>query len=230
MAAPLPEQPRWMSQVTAGESLEGDEEIECDVCVVGTGAGGAVIAKELAARGLAVAILEEGNYHGRADFNGGAIEGLTRFYRERGTVGSIGNTVIPIPMGRMVGGSTAINTATCWRTPEWVLARWAKRRGSTELSRRQARPLFRAGGAGARRPAADARYLGGAARVVARGSDVLGYSHYPVKRNAPDCDGSGVCDFGCPTDAKRSTNVTYVPSALRAGAALYHRRARRGGC
>jgi choline dehydrogenase-like flavoprotein len=54
-----------------------------------------------------------------------------------------------------------------------------------------------------------------------RGADKLGYRHRPLARNAPDCDGQGVCCFGCPTDAKRSTNVSYVPLALRAGAELY---------
>ena len=43
--------------------------------------------------------------------------------------------------------------------------------------------------------------------MIARGCDALGYAHEPLRRNAPDCDGQGVCCFGCPTDAKRSTNV-----------------------
>jgi len=42
-----------------------------------------------------------------------------------------------------------------------------------------------------------------------------------LRRNAPECDGQGVCCFGCPTDAKRSTNVSYVPMALKAGATLF---------
>jgi len=41
-----------------------------------------------------------------------------------------------------------------------------------------------------------------------------------LRRNAPDCDGQGVCVFGCPTDAKRSTNVSYVPMALKSAAML----------
>jgi len=91
--------------------------------------------------------------------------------------------------------------------------------------------------------------LGGNGRVIARGCDALGFSrHGPLKRNAPACDGQGVCCFGCPTDAKRSTNVSYIPLALRAGAELFagaksrgsssmagargawSRRARRGTC
>jgi len=59
--------------------------------------------------------------------------------------------------------------------------------------------------------------------VIKRGCDALGFTrHHPLRRNAPDCDGKGVCCFGCPTDAKRSTNVSYVPMAMKAGAELFH--------
>src|SRR2546428_8038305 len=69
---------------------------------------------------------------------------------------------------------------------------------------------------------AEPRYVGGMGRVIARGCEALGYHHHgPLKRNAPACDGQGVCCFGCPTDAKRSTNVSYIPLALRAGAELF---------
>src|SRR5207244_5409039 len=64
--------------------------------------------------------------------------------------------------------------------------------------------------------------LGGNGRVIARGCRELGFTrHGPLRRNAPDCDGQGVCCFGCPTDAKRSTNVSYIPLALKAGAELF---------
>ncbi len=63
--------------------------------------------------------------------------------------------------------------------------------------------------------------LGGCARVIARGAEALGYEHGPLLRNAPACDGQGVCCFGCPTDAKRSTNVSYVPAAIKNGAMVY---------
>ena len=114
-----------MNQVTRGEDLT-EGEIECDVVVAGTGAGGAVIAKELSDRGLAVLMLEEGEYRTRADFIGDSADAFRRFYQAQAQLGSIGNTVIPIPAGRMVGGSTAINTGTCWRTPDWVLEDWAR--------------------------------------------------------------------------------------------------------
>jgi choline dehydrogenase-like flavoprotein len=211
---------RWMRQVTPGESLTEDVDTECDAVVVGTGAGGAVVACELARQGLAVLMLEEGAYFGRVDFDGRGLDNIRRFYRGRGTMGTVGNTFIPLPMGRLVGGSTAINTGTCWRTPEWVLDRWSCEEGLVDLAPDRMAPYFDRVERELEVTRADAKFLGGVARVVGRGCDVLGYEHYALLRNAPACDGSGVCDYGCPTDARRSTNVSYVPSALGRGAQL----------
>ncbi len=216
-----PERPRYMERVTRGQDITEDVEIECDAVVVGTGAGGAVVAKELAQKGFAVLMLEEGEFHQRNEFTGGLVESVTRFYRERGTIGSIGNTVVVLPMGKMVGGSTAVNTGTCWRTPEWILNKWVADLGLDAMKPDAMAPYFDRVWNELGIARADWKYLGGAARVVARGCDALGYSHRPVDRNAPDCDGSGICDAGCPTDARRSTNVSYVPAALRSGAELF---------
>jgi choline dehydrogenase-like flavoprotein len=178
---------------------------------VGTGAGGAVVAKELAQRGHAVVLLEEGAHRGRADFDGRSISGLQRFYRGKSLLGTVGNVFIPLPMGRLVGGSTAINTATCWRTPERVLARWVSAFGLAELAPERMAPYFERVERTLEIAPPDARYLGGAARVIARGADRLGCAHGPVARNAPACDGAGVCDTGCPTGAKRSMDRTCRP-------------------
>jgi len=208
---------RWRDQMS---TLDGDEEIECDAVVIGTGAGGAVMAKELAERGHAVLMVEEGEYYSRSSFTGHAVDNLRRFYRDSGATGSLGNCVIPIPMGRLVGGSTAINTGTCWRTPDWVLQKWVDR-GLADLSPSRMGPYFERVEQELQVGPADPEYLGGVADVIARGCDLLGYSHRPLNRNAPGCDGASVCDFGCPRGAKRSTDVSYVPSALRRGALLY---------
>jgi choline dehydrogenase-like flavoprotein len=208
---------RWREQIT---SLDGDAEIECDAVVIGTGAGGAVMAKELAERGHAVLMVEEGEYYSRSSFTGRAIDNLRRFYRDAGATGSLGNCVIPIPMGQLVGGSTAINSGTCWRTPDWVLQKWVDR-GLADLTPSQMEPYFERVEHELQVGPADPAYLGGVADVVARGCDELGYSHRPLNRNAPGCDGASVCDFGCPRGAKRSTDVSYVPSALQRGAVLY---------
>ncbi len=214
------ERPARAARAIRGETLVADETVECDVVVVGTGAGGAVVAKELAARGLAVLLLEEGEYNARPEFNGRAAEGVRRLWRDGGVTGTLGNGVISIPLGRTVGGSTAINTGTCWRAPDWVLSEWAKKPGLGELSTEGLAPYYERVEQELQVTRAEPSVLGGTARVVARGCDVLGYSHRALDRNAPGCDGAGVCDFGCPTGARRSTDVSYVPSALGHGAEL----------
>lgn len=209
-------------RVHAASGAGGALELECEVVVVGTGAGGAVVAKELAEAGCAVILLEEGAYADRRDFAGRPLENQRKLYRASGATFSIGNVLIPIPLGRTVGGTTAINSGTCFRTPEQVLLRWGQEFGLRELSPERLAPHFERVEQILGVAPVPPEHLGGCARVVIRGANALGLRrHRPLARNAPGCDGQGVCCFGCPTDAKRSTNVSYVPLALRAGAELY---------
>ncbi len=202
-------------------TLDADEVLECDVVVVGTGAGGAVVAKELAERGHAVVLLEEGEYFTRADFGGRPLAMQQKLYRDMGATVAMGNTAIPVPVGKAVGGTTTINSGTCYRVPDRVLRKWRDEFGLTELTPDVMAGYYERVEAVLQVKRAEPRHLGGVATVIARGCERLGYhKHQPLQRNAPDCDGQGVCCFGCPTDAKRSTNVSYVPLALRAGAQL----------
>jgi len=204
------------------ERLEGDLALECDVVVVGTGAGGAVVGRELAEAGLAVVFVEEGRYFDRTQFTGRGFEMQQKLYRRGAATFSVGNLAIPIPLGQTVGGSTTVNSGTCYRTPDRVLAKWVRDLGLTELAPDRMGAYFDRVESVIQVEAARAALLGGNGRVIARGCEALGFTqHGPLKRNAPACDGQGVCCFGCPTDAKRSTNVSYIPLALRAGAELF---------
>ncbi len=215
------EKQRWHAQVIDVRTLEEDEELEVDAVVVGTGAGGAAMANALAAQGHAVLMIEEGDHHTRGSFDGNGMSAQRRMFRKGGLFAAMGNTVIPIPTGQTVGGSTTVNSGTCYRIPERIHRRWMMEDGLADL------------GPGS----LDAHYesvekmlgvmrstdatIGGCARVIARGAEALGYEHGPLMRNAPACDGQGVCCFGCPTDAKRSANISYVPSAIKNGAMVY---------
>jgi choline dehydrogenase-like flavoprotein len=213
--------PAYMRDRVHGE-LDQDLAVECDVVVVGTGAGGAVVGRELAEAGLAVVFVEEGRYFERSDFTGRAFDMQQKLYRRGGSTFSIGNVGIPIPLGQTVGGTTTVNSGTCYRTPDRVLLEWQRDLGLMELGPEQLGPYFERVEAVLGVAQAKPELMGGNGRVIARGCDALGFTrHGPLKRNAPDCDGQGVCCFGCPTDAKRSTNVSYVPLALKAGAELF---------
>lgn len=214
-----PERARWRSQVFDASTLPAGEALECDVVVVGTGAGGAPVAKVLAERGHAVLLVEEGPLFTRQDFTGRPLQMMKQMYRRAGATVAFGNTAIPIPLGRGVGGTTLINSGTCFRAPRPVLDGWAGE-GLTALGgdglTRFYDEVEEVLGVGPSSPEA----LGAPARLIAKGCDALGWSHHPLRRNAPGCDGQGLCCFGCPTDAKRSTNVSYVPLALEKGAQL----------
>lgn len=216
---------RYMDKVMSGAELSGHEELEVDVVVVGTGAGGAPMANALAARGHAVLMLEEGDYFGRRDFTGRAIEMQLKLFRPELTIawgaGLSGMSAIPVPIGMTVGGTTTINSGTCYRPPPELFRRWRFEDGLTDFDPASFLPYMEKVEAMLQVEPARAEVLGGCGRVVARGAERLGWAHGPLPRNAPDCDGQGVCCFGCPTDAKRSTNVSYVPAALEHGAFLY---------
>ena len=211
---------RWMRQVTLGRDATGDLELECEVVVVGTGAGGAACAYELASRGRAVLLLEEGEYHRRSAFTSRASETFKKLYRDQAMTFAIGNVGTPVWAGRAVGGSTVINSGTCYRAPERVFRAWREELGLTQFTGASLAPYYERVEAMLRVESAKRDLTGGVGRVIARGAESLGLSHHPLVRNAPDCDGQGVCCFGCPTGAKRSTDVSYVPEALLRGAQL----------
>ncbi len=209
--------PSWMANVHGAAEWDPDETIECDVVVIGTGAGGGVIGAELAERGHAVLFVEEGPYAQRHDFQHSQVEAFERFYRTGTWV--FGNNVFPIFSGKLVGGSTAINTGTSLRPPGFVIDDWQERLGD-DFSADALEPYFAKVEAKLGvRPNSRAA-IGPIADVIARGCDKLGWSHFAIPRNAPDCEGEGFCTYGCPTEARRSTNVSYVPAALKNGATL----------
>jgi hypothetical protein len=213
--------PAYMRDRVHG-ALDADLAVEADVVVIGTGAGGAVVGRELAEAGLAVVFVEEGRYFDRSDFTGRAFSMQQKLYRRGGSTFSVGNVAIPIPLGQTVGGSTTVNSGTCYRTPDRVLAQWRDELGLDELAPDRLGGYFERVEAVLGVEQAKRSLMGGNGRVIARGCDALGFTrHGPLKRNAPACDGQGVCCFGCPTDAKRSTNVSYIPLALKAGAELF---------
>ena len=119
----------------------GDVALEADVCIVGSGAGGSVVAAELAGAGKRVIVLEEGHYWTSAEFTQREEEMYPRLYRERGTKPTADYTVL-VSQGRAVGGSTLAGFCLCFRTPHQILANWAERFGLAELSHESMFPHF----------------------------------------------------------------------------------------
>jgi len=214
------ERQRWQQQITPIEDLPGSSDFDADVVVIGTGAGGGAAALELASRGLAVLIIEEGRYFDRRDFNGKLTDVIPKLYRASGATVALGNAVIPVPVGKNVGGTTTINSGTCLRTPDAVLREWVQQ-GLTDFTPDNMQRYFAQVEAVLQVQRADPHYVGEIGQRIGAGAAALGlHDAHPLTRNAVGCDGQGLCQFGCPTDAKQSTNVSYIPRALDAGAFL----------
>ena len=193
--------------------------LRCEVAVIGSGAGGATIAKELAERGRDVVLIEEGEYFTRDRFSRRPLEMTALLYRDLGMTTALGRVGIPVPIGRAVGGTTTINSGTCFRTPEGVLKAWRDAGDISITSEDLAAHFDRVEAFIDVQPVPE-ELLGNSARLIRKGAEKLGLHGAPLRRNARHCQGSGVCCWGCPTDAKRSANVTWVPAALEAGARL----------
>ncbi|HEY2768560.1 MAG TPA: GMC family oxidoreductase [Solirubrobacteraceae bacterium] len=195
------------------------ERLDADVCVIGAGAGGAVVAAELAEGGADVVLLEQGPAHDADRFSARPLEMLARLYRDGGGTTTLGTPPVLLPLGRGLGGTTLVNSGTCFRTPASVLDKWRSEHGlewgGAELDRcfeRVERAISVA--------EVDPELAGANAAVARRGAERLGWSHGYLRRNARGCVGSGVCAFGCPTSAKQHTGITYIPRARAAGARI----------
>jgi choline dehydrogenase-like flavoprotein len=195
------------------------ERIEADVCVIGAGAGGAVAAAELAEGGMSVVVLEEGHWHDPDTFTARPPQMLAQLYREGGQTMTLGAPPIMLPLGSGLGGTTLINSGTCFRTPPRVLERWAQEFG-LEVDEESLRPCFERVEKAISVSEVTPELAGGNAAVARRGAERLGWSAGYLSRNARGCVGSGVCAFGCPTSAKQHTGITYIPRAEKAGARI----------
>src|SRR2546421_1897306 len=107
-------------EVLSYPQVSRDHTEEVDVVVIGSGAGGAVVAKELAELGHSVAVIEEGPYYKRQDMAGPPFERVPRVYRRPGRTAALGAPTVPVPMGVALGGPTLINSGSCFPTPDPV--------------------------------------------------------------------------------------------------------------
>lgn len=196
--------------------------ITCDVCVVGSGAGGACVAKELAEMGLKVVMVEEGGHFNTTDYAvNDLIDSTVKLYRDAGSSIIFGKPNIMLAEGRSLGGSTTINGGICWRTPEKVLKRWQWEKGIHEFSSQKMEKYFtrveKIIHAGKAIPEAMNRD----SELLKLGAERLGYKVVPNIRSQNKCVGTNMCITGCPTGAKQSTLQSYIPLFLKAGGDIF---------
>jgi choline dehydrogenase-like flavoprotein len=123
-----------------------------------------------------------------------------------------------VPVARTVGGTTVINSGTCFRAPEEVLDHWRARYGDEWASNLD--PGFAEAEEFLQVTPLDADRMGRNGQLAMEGAAALGASGGPIARNAGRCVQCSSCPYGCRIDAKRAMHVSYLPRAVAAGAKL----------
>ena len=197
-----------------------DTDLSCDVCIVGSGAGGGVAAAVLATAGKDVIVLEAGSYYDDADFDGAELGGFQRLYLEGGFAATADQSV-GLLAGECLGGGTVINYCTSFRTPDDVRGEWAAAGVPWFTSDEYTSSLD----AVCARLSVNLEHNRVSAReqVLQRGLNALGWHVAAMPRNVVGCEQGeicGYCGYGCSIGAKQSCTKTWLADAQIAGARL----------
>jgi choline dehydrogenase-like flavoprotein len=214
----------------AGSIRDGRAEpslaMECDYCIVGSGAGGSMAASVLAETGARVVVIEEGGHFTRRDFNMQEAWAYPALYQEGGNRATDDLSIV-ILQGRTVGGGTSVNWGSSFRVPERTLELWARKHGVVGLDGAALAPHYAAVEERLSIHDGDPNDINANNRKLWDGAQRLGFNPQLIRRSVKGCARLGYCGMGCPLDAKQSAAVTYIPDALAAGASvLTHLRAR----
>jgi len=197
-----------------------EERYDADAVVVGSGAGGSVIAASLAEAGQRVIVLEAGGYFDESDFNGFELWAYQNMYW-RGGPQTTADMNMTIQAGASLGGGTTINWTNCLRTKPWVREQWAREHGLDGVDG----PEFDAHlDAVCHRLSVNDRcsHLNGTQTRMKEGAERLGWAFRTVLRNIDesryDPATAGFIGFGDRSGAKQSTGRTYLADAAAHGA------------
>ncbi|WP_419812104.1 GMC family oxidoreductase N-terminal domain-containing protein [Bacterioplanoides sp.] len=187
--------------------------LDADVIIIGTGAGGGTSAEVLAEAGFRVLMLEEGPLRTTNDFKMDEREAYRDMYQE--SAGRMTkNGAMSVLQGRCVGGSTAINWTSSFRTPAETLTFWGENYGVKGFAPEDMTPWFER--MEERLNIHHWPVPPNANNAVLRdGAEKVGIEWKSIPRNVSSCWNLGYCGTGCPTNAKQSMLVTTIPGALK---------------
>ena len=209
----------WQAQDAS--LLSTDLNLDTDVVIVGTGAGGGICGESLARKGFRVILIEEGPLKSASDFVMDERQAYPDLYQESAGRQTL-DKAFTILQGRCVGGSTTINWTSSFETPKQTLNHWLCVHGIDDCSPEKMAPWFEE----------IKKELGIAPwtvppnannRALLVGAERLGWPYGIMNRNVRGCANLGYCGLGCPLDAKQSMLTTSLPAALERGAQLLSR-------
>jgi choline dehydrogenase-like flavoprotein len=200
-------------------TVRDNTEIHTDICVIGSGAGGAVAAYELGKlTGKRVTIIDRGKYYiPERDFTNIEPDMIGRVYRDGG-LEMTQDFDLAILQGNCVGGSTTINNGICFRTPPSILAQWEQL--GTKIDIAQLDRCFDRVESTIRTQPLDQTKTNAGANRFFDGARRLGLAPEWFSTNFRECGGSGYCNIGCKYGRKLSMLLNYLPLAQKDGAEI----------
>jgi choline dehydrogenase-like flavoprotein len=214
--APVPDSLRL-----AQMQVDADTKVECDAVVVGSGAGGSVVAKVLADAGFDVVVVEQGPYETSETFKQSELPMMQKLFQQSGTAATRDLSFVLLA-GRGAGGGTTVNWNTCLKPSPRVLAEWDSEFGIEGVSGASFAgyldEVWKALGVNVNESQRNTNN-----QVLWDGCRALGYTegtdYQVIERNAVGCDRRcDFCTYGCRYGCKQSTGVTYLPDAMHSGA------------
>ncbi|WP_290525314.1 GMC family oxidoreductase [Alcanivorax sp.] len=204
----------------AADVIDSQITLDADVVIVGSGAGGAVSAYELARQGKRVVVLEAGPYVPSQAFTEDFTQSLHDLYQDQGGQANSSGDLLVL-QGACVGGSTVVNGCVCFRTPDFILQDWQRDFGLSELTEAELAPYFDEVEKNLSVHDNGEHEIARHGQVIREGAKKLGWSVKPLRRNIRQCGLTGHCLSGCKTERKQSMLVTYLPWAQAYGASIY---------
>lgn len=191
-------------------------DVEADVCIVGTGAGGSAAAYALAKMGKSVVMLEAGSFFTHRDFTQREEQMMPRLFYDAGGRRTK-NQAIRIVHGQGVGGSTLHNINLCKRIPDVLLDEW----GIEGFGSKKFAPYLKQAEQMLGVSVIEPEKINRNNQILKEGIEKLGYQGGRLSHNREGCIGSGFCELGCAYDAKMNAMRVMLPGAIENGAQIF---------
>ncbi len=213
---PLGKLPDAAPKSLAITPVEGDVQLECDVVIVGSGAGGGAAAGVLAGAGLDVIVIESGDYYDDQDFDGAEYTALTQYYMAAPNASH--DQSVALLAGSCLGGGTVVNYSTSFRTPDEIRSEWAGLGTAAFTSPEYTASLD----AVCERLGVNQEHNEPSTRErkLQEGCVKLGWHVDAMPRGVRRCAQGrecGYCGLGCRVGAKQSVVKTWLSDACRGG-------------